>query len=74
MRNLIGTCRGCEDRHPACHDTCERYQKRKAECDEFREYVRKQKASELYLYKIDSISESKARKNKRNLQGYVRNP
>lgn len=27
--SLIKCCKGCEDRRPACHDTCERYIKEK---------------------------------------------
>lgn len=33
---LIKCCKGCEDRRPACHDTCERYIKEKTESLEAR--------------------------------------
>ena len=38
-------CKGCEDRHTACHDTCTKYADWKAECQRVkaleREYKRK---------------------------------
>ena len=27
-------CKGCEDRHPSCHSTCESYQQERARLDE----------------------------------------
>lgn len=73
MRNSIGVCRECTERHEACHDKCEKYQKRKAECDALREHMKREKASELYLYKLDLIMKSKAKKNRKVLEGWKRN-
>jgi len=35
--SLIKCCKDCKDRHPACHDFCERYRKEKAESQDARD-------------------------------------
>ena len=37
------TCRGCEKRHPGCHDHCPDYQEAHAEWTKFKEMTRKNK-------------------------------
>jgi len=37
---MRGPCKGCTDRHEACHDTCERYKAWKIEHDASREWMR----------------------------------
>lgn len=36
-------CYQCEDRYPACHDKCEKYQKSKADWVEKQEFIRNEK-------------------------------
>ena len=38
-----GTCLNCEDRHPACHDTCEKYQTARKAWDERQMMIREAK-------------------------------
>ena len=38
--NKITCCKDCADRHPACHATCEKYIRQRAELDAVREEAR----------------------------------
>ena len=42
LQKRTAPCKGCPDRHTACHDTCERYQKFNA----IREEIRQRRAQE----------------------------
>lgn len=56
--NETPPCLACEDRHRACHDTCERFKAWKKKCREKRDEIEKVKnGSELYRYKIGRIRE-----------------
>lgn len=68
MRETIGVCRECTERHPACHDTCERYIKRKAEYEEYKSNIKRKKFEDLYLYKLNKIIDAKAKENQRRLR------
>ena len=68
MNTITGCCKGCKDRHPACHDTCEKYIKARDEWLEKKSVIAKAKAEPLYLYKIQSIRDQKAKKDKRSLK------
>lgn len=39
----MNSCKGCKDRHEACHDTCDRYAK---DCDE-RERIKEKRKKEM---------------------------
>lgn len=39
------SCKGCQDRHLYCHDTCERYKK---DCEERAEIRKKRKEETMY--------------------------
>ena len=41
MKNNGFTCKGCEHRHPGCHDKCEKYQAEKKAHEELMERKRK---------------------------------
>ena len=43
-------CYKCTDRHPNCHDKCERYQKVRKELDRINEARRKRIKDEEYFY------------------------
>ena len=60
-------CYGCEERHLACHDTCEKYLERKAQSDERKRQIhegRKKVGSVYDSYHYQSIS--KTLRTKRN--------
>lgn len=52
-----GTCRDCEDRYPACHDSCEKYRKASADWQKRKDKIRKaKKEAQMYdEYKINKI-------------------
>ena len=53
----ITVCHDCQERHLACHDTCERYQEEKKERDAKIAEIRKNKrlSLELYHHKIEKM-------------------
>lgn len=55
--STIGTCRDCEERYPACHDYCEKYQTAKKKRSEEIQEIRKNKrlSLELYHHKIEKM-------------------
>lgn len=60
---MTAPCKGCPDRHEACHDHCERYQAYKAE----RESIRQEKMIEgdTWRYQWDRESREWFMKRKR---------
>lgn len=63
---IKGVCYGCEERYPACHDTCEKYKEARAEYDQRKETILKEKNKdrEHDTYKLHSVR--KAKKEGRN--------
>ena len=59
---IDNTCMGCEDRHPACHDSCERYLKAKEIHEKKKQAIRD--ASDFDIYKAKIIRKMK-KKNQR---------
>lgn len=59
-------CYECQDRHPACHDTCERYIEEKAKHEERRQQIRsaREKANAYDLYKYEAILKTKKKTSK----------
>lgn len=57
---LIKCCKDCEDRHPKCHGSCERYLAEKAKLQAEREAIQKEKIADGAL--IVSIQKTKKRK------------
>ena len=49
----ITTCKDCEERHPACHDTCEKYREQKQKFQQEKEFIAhaKEKENVYYDYK-----------------------
>lgn len=61
----IGTaCYECPDRHPACHDTCPKYQQALAEWMEFKRNAKHNKQMhQLYdKYRVEAYIKGKRRK------------
>lgn len=52
---VFKSCYHCEERHPGCHDKCNRYLKEKAEHERWKEYVT-HKAVVLTNYDFDKIA------------------
>lgn len=57
-RSVVGSCKDCEDRYPACHDTCEKYQKAKEESEERKQRILKAKRENQVFteYKVTKIA------------------
>lgn len=68
MNTITGCCKDCPNRHEACHDTCEKYQAARDEWEKRRKAISDAKNEPLYLYKVESIRDQKARKDKRSLK------
>lgn len=64
----IGCCYGCEERHHACHDTCEKYINEKAILLDEREAIKaernKTKAFDSYHFAATKKAMIKKQKNK----------
>lgn len=60
----IRCCYGCEPpkRHPGCHDTCEAYQKQKAEWDAIRDRYKAEREREYEFTAYDVKKSYKAMK------------
>ena len=59
---ITGTCKDCEDRHPACHSSCEKYLKAKTDWDNKRETIREaKKDARLFTdYKVKKINKERS--------------
>ena len=58
--SVIKSCKGCTERYPACHDTCEKYLKEKRENQEALEKYRKENAG---CRQLDEMGVSRRIKN-----------
>ena len=61
----VGTCRDCQERYPACHDTCEKYLKAKEEYEAQKAMIKSIKEeNKIYTnYKYEKIlKESKQKR------------
>lgn len=65
--STITVCKDCTDRHPACHDSCERYLAEKKEAEKKKTiYVfRKKIEQELDARQKDGINNMKRRHKKK---------
>lgn len=55
-------CKGCKDRHKACHDSCDRYKEWKAEHDAAMQYVREQNATVVCDYVLKARDRERMRR------------
>ena len=56
MAAIITCCKDCQERHPGCHATCEKYIKQKAEHDErTAEYRKEHSVNSVDYQKFDGI-------------------
>ena len=64
MGNVIKCCKDCvaPKRHPGCHSTCPEYRTEKAEYEEYKAKVDKQKAIKAGLDSMAIASVNRARK------------
>ena len=51
---LIKCCKGCVERHPACHDTCEKYLSQKNADLEARQRYKKEHHGDILLHQYCS--------------------
>ena len=68
MNAITGCCKECTNRHEACHDTCVKYLMARAKWSKQRKAISEAKNDPLYLYKVQSIRDQKAKKDKRSLK------
>jgi hypothetical protein len=61
----IFSCKGCPDRHPGCHSTCQKYLEEKAQYEELRAENAKKRAIEYEIYSQRSERVYKATKRRR---------
>ena len=59
---FITCCKDCKDRHPACHDSCERYKNEKARSDEIVGMMNEARHSSTRVYLKDKSPMSKSNK------------
>ena len=64
MKGISQCCRFCEERYPACHDTCERYLSAAAEWEKYKAQVKAEKDDEFYIYKVTRIKAETKRRSK----------
>lgn len=57
MSTRISCCYQCEDRHMACHDSCEKYLNEKSEYLAEQEIIKKSKTDEYQIrsFKLDAM-------------------
>ena len=60
-RGITETCYQCEDRHPACHDHCEKYLSAKEQWKERQERTKRAKEEFFISYQqhVDAIRRTK---------------
>ena len=56
-------CQHCQERHEACHDTCERYQAFRAR--RLEDYKRRAQAVDMANYTQDRVTKAKRRAGKK---------
>lgn len=57
--NKEKTCKNCEDRHPACHDRCEFFQKRRRTIEEINNTRRKEQEHKAWVGQLASAAKKK---------------
>ena len=62
-------CKNCPDRHPACHDRCDKYLAVKRARDEKKDTIKKENAAVGYI--VDSVRNKKDRmaKHRKDIAG-----
>ena len=60
-------CKDCAERHPACHDTCEKYIKAKAEWTEIQEKIKHERnlTWSFDTYHFDQVVKRQIKRGKR---------
>lgn len=59
----IFTCKGCPNRKPACHGSCEKYKREQIENEKARAYLSRD--SDFNAYKAEVIAKANKRKHRR---------
>jgi hypothetical protein len=54
---ISSVCYECQDRHPACHDTCEKYVNAKTEYEERKAKIKteRDKFKEIDVYHLEAV-------------------
>lgn len=59
---MLAPCKDCQDRHPNCHSTCEKYAEFKAENERRKAAIAKDKDMNYFMYEEKRASRRKAQK------------
>ena len=61
MKSKIGCCFECPERHPACHDTCEKYKEARQRWLEERHYINQARSREINYrdFKVQNICKTR---------------
>lgn len=51
-----GCCKGCQNRHIACHAHCDKYKKRRTELDKLNDCIRLEKVKDGYIIEAKRAS------------------
>lgn len=62
MQGISDCCRRCEERYPACHDYCEKYQEALEKWNDRKAKIKAEKHDEYELYKSKAILDMKRRR------------
>ena len=62
---VFKACHYCEDRYPSCHSACLKYIKEKADWEETKQIIAKNKAPVLTSYDFNSIAYIDSKRHKR---------
>ena len=54
---IKSVCYDCQDRHPACHDTCERYSEAKTEFEQRKAVIKSErdKYKQIDIYHLEAV-------------------
>lgn len=68
--SIIKCCKDCvpPTRHPGCHTKCNKYLKEKAEWEEVKQIIEKNKAPVLTSYDFDKITYISCKRHKRRFR------
>lgn len=61
MQGISGCCRDCQERYPACHDTCEKYLSAKESWETKKQKIKESKKDPYWDYRAECIEREKRR-------------
>lgn len=66
------SCKGCTERHPGCHATCETYKRERAEYEKQKAKRDKYKEAQIYMNNSIAAKRNYASKVRKEHRGYRR--